>query len=438
MRRPGLTYAFGDFSLDPRRRRLTSRRSGDAVALNDAAFDTLTFLVEHAGEVVTREALLAAVWAGRTVVDNSANQAVAAVRRALGDDPAAPRYVASVTGRGYRFCAAVAETDRAARDPEAFQHYVAGWSTLTRPGRGNLKIAQAQFERAIAKDPDFALAHACLAECHMLQGGHGVLSPHEAYPPAVASARAALAIDPDCAEAYAILSHLASSYDYDIAEADRLMERALELDPECFMAHRFHALQLSSLGRFEEALAAARRAQAIEPLAASINGNIAMILVLAGRFEEAIAQFDHTLQLDSRWISVHGMSSYCHAQLGDFDRALERLQHADAHPLESAWVAAFVLALAGRTEEARQRLERLKQPADGEFVRPFDAAMVHSALGDTDAALACIDQVIDQRMNAMALAVFPLFRPLHADPRFKARLERLGIGHLEPVPARPI
>jgi serine/threonine-protein kinase len=406
--------------------------------LNDAAFDTLTFLVEHAGEVVTREALLAAVWAGRTVVDNSANQAVAAVRRVLGDDPAAPRYVASVTGRGYRFAAAVAETDRAARDPEAFQHYVAGWSTLTRPGRGNLKTAQAQFERAIAKDPTFALAHACLAECHMLQGGHGVLSPHEAYPPAVASARAALAIDPDCAEAYAILSHLASSYDYDIAEADRFMQRALELDPECFMAHRFHAVQLSSLGRFEEALAAARRAQAIEPLAASINGNIAMILFLAGRNEEAIAQFDHTLQLDSRWVSAHGMSSVCHAELGDFDRAWERLRHPDAHPLESAWITALVLAMEGRTEEARRRLERLMQPADGEFVRPFDAALVHSALGDTDAALAYIDQVIDQRMNAMVLAIFPAFRPLHADARFKARLERLGIGHLEPVPARPI
>jgi hypothetical protein len=64
--------------------------------------------------------------------------------------------------------------------------------------------------------------------------------------------------------------------------------------------------------------------------------------------------------------------------------------------------------------------------------------MVHAALGDTEAALACIDQVIDQRMNAMVLAIFPAFRPLHADPRFQARLERLGIGHLEPVPARPM
>ena len=74
----------------------------------------------------------------------------------------------------------------------------------------------------------------------------------------------------------------------------RSMARALELNPNSFVALRYSSVQLMSLGRFDEALAAARRAQAIEPLAASINGNIGMVLYFAGRYEEAIAQLEHT------------------------------------------------------------------------------------------------------------------------------------------------
>ncbi len=112
MRRPGQTYAFGDFRLDPHRRFLSSRTSRQAAPLSAAAFDTLVQLVEQAGTVVDRVALLEAVWPHATVVDNSVNQAVAAVRRALGDDPARPRYVATVPGRGYRFIAEVEDDGR--------------------------------------------------------------------------------------------------------------------------------------------------------------------------------------------------------------------------------------------------------------------------------------------------------------------------------------
>src|SRR3954471_19498686 len=100
MRRPGRVYAFGEFRLAASRRAVTRARSGEAVALPTLAFDTLLYLVERAGEVVGRSALLAAVWPQVNVVENSVNQSVLALRRALGDDPATPRYVATVPGRG--------------------------------------------------------------------------------------------------------------------------------------------------------------------------------------------------------------------------------------------------------------------------------------------------------------------------------------------------
>src|SRR4051812_28725312 len=167
MRCPGRTYAFGDFRLDPRRRLLSSRISGQAMPLSSSAFDLLVHLVEQAGVVVGRDALLSKVWPHATVVDNSVNQAVAAIRRALGDDPARPRYVVTVTGRGYCFAVDVTTEAPGDRDPETYQLYVAGWSALTRPGPGSLTAARSYFEQAVARDSGFALAQACLAETHL-------------------------------------------------------------------------------------------------------------------------------------------------------------------------------------------------------------------------------------------------------------------------------
>ena len=107
MRRLGQTYAFGGFRLDSNRRILSLQAGGQTIPLATPVFDTLLYLIEHAGELVERKALLAAVWPHVTVVDNSVNQTISALRRALGDDADAPRFVSTVAGRGYRFLAHV-------------------------------------------------------------------------------------------------------------------------------------------------------------------------------------------------------------------------------------------------------------------------------------------------------------------------------------------
>src|SRR3954471_2543455 len=128
MRCPAQIYAFGDFRLDPRRRVLSSRKTGQTVPLPASAFDLLVRLVEQAGTVTSRQSLLSSVWSHATVVDNSVNQAVAAIRDALEDDPARPVYVETVRGQGYRFTSQVRTEGPADRDPETYQLYVAGWT----------------------------------------------------------------------------------------------------------------------------------------------------------------------------------------------------------------------------------------------------------------------------------------------------------------------
>jgi len=106
------TYAFGAFVLDPAHR-LLKRSSGEPVAITAKAFDALVCLVEHAGQVVPRAALLRALWPNTIVEDNNLSQAIAAARRALGDHGPRHRYVATVPRRGYQFVADVRVSDDA-------------------------------------------------------------------------------------------------------------------------------------------------------------------------------------------------------------------------------------------------------------------------------------------------------------------------------------
>lgn len=101
-----VAYEFSGFRVDPLHRTLV-RPDGSPVHLKAKAFDTLLYLVEHAHETVSKEALLAAVWTGVVVEENSLTHAVSELRHALGERPDDHRFILTVWGRGYRFIATV-------------------------------------------------------------------------------------------------------------------------------------------------------------------------------------------------------------------------------------------------------------------------------------------------------------------------------------------
>jgi DNA-binding winged helix-turn-helix (wHTH) protein/TolB-like protein len=107
-------YAFGEFRLDVSRRRLL--RAGQAVALSSKLFDTLLYLVERPGVVLSRHELLDALWPDVVVEENNLGQAISKLRGVLGEAPGDNHYIVTVPGRGYRFVAEVAALDDAAAD----------------------------------------------------------------------------------------------------------------------------------------------------------------------------------------------------------------------------------------------------------------------------------------------------------------------------------
>jgi TolB-like protein len=109
--RPG-RYQFGPFRLDLERRELS--RDDQPVPLRAKSFELLAVLLEHAGSPVTKETLLARVWSGASVEENSIAKAISEVRRALGERPRSSRFVRTLSGQGYCFTAAVKQIARPA------------------------------------------------------------------------------------------------------------------------------------------------------------------------------------------------------------------------------------------------------------------------------------------------------------------------------------
>jgi DNA-binding winged helix-turn-helix (wHTH) protein/tetratricopeptide (TPR) repeat protein len=109
-------YEFDGFRLDAVRRQLR-HPDGQLLDMPARAFDTLLFLIEQRSQIVPKDQLMQAVWPQAVVEENTLSQAISALRRALGDESAAPRFVMTVAGRGYRFIAPVRETSESARVP---------------------------------------------------------------------------------------------------------------------------------------------------------------------------------------------------------------------------------------------------------------------------------------------------------------------------------
>jgi DNA-binding winged helix-turn-helix (wHTH) protein len=112
---PAMTLRFGEFVLDSSARRLS--RSGTDVRLSPKAFDLLCALVARRPDVLAKGDLLAAIWPDTYVIEANLNVVIAEIRRALGDDRHAPRFIRTVHAVGYAFCGQALDVDDAAARP---------------------------------------------------------------------------------------------------------------------------------------------------------------------------------------------------------------------------------------------------------------------------------------------------------------------------------
>lgn len=315
---------------------------------------------------------------------------------------------------------------RPTQNAQAYQLYITGWCGLTRPSCSALEKALGYLQQAVARDPSFALAYACLADCYAVYSVFGGGAPHDIFPKALDAIGRALELDPNLAEAHAELGHIRMVYHLDLKAAESSFVRALEINPASTMAHHYMGLLHIARGRLDEALASIQRAQALEPLALNFNANIGMVHYYARRYEEAVAQLEITLGMEAEFDHARSILGRAYLRLGKTERAIEEFGRRRSTTIGSAADLPAAFASSGRKAEAMDELHRLIAAEKTQYVSAYDIATVWAAMGNKNEAFSSLETAIDQRAQPINfLAVDPAFDSLRADPRFGRTLRRL-------------
>jgi len=317
--------------------------------------------------------------------------------------------------------------ERGTSDSAAYDLYLRGRYFLAMRGPGALRKAADAFEKAVRQDSSYAAAWAGVADANYL----GVIFagfPHRiSMPAARAAAHRALALDSTIAEPHTSLGFIAMMLDWDWAEAERQMDRAVELNPSYVQARLYRSWLYVLTGRTEESLAEIERARALDPLSLIIRTRIGTMLHFAGRDREAIGAYLHALEIDSTFAHARAGLALSYAMTGRFQEALAIKP--DVVPMlanyeSSQW--AVVQVLAGRPAEARRMLAELDSIRKQRYVADDAFAAIYAALGETDSAFAALDRsMAEGNLGQVIEMVEPMWRPLYKDPRWAQLLVRL-------------
>jgi serine/threonine protein kinase/tetratricopeptide (TPR) repeat protein len=326
--------------------------------------------------------------------------------------------------------AAAAPAPRRTQDDEAHQLYVAGRYYATRRTAEGLRQAIERLERAVERDPTFALAYAEMADCYALLNWYVEPPPGDAWESAKRAAQKAVEADAELAEAHASLGFVICHYDRDFAAAERELRRAVELNPANPVARRWHAFNLSAMGRHTEAIAEIKKARELNPRSPVMATAVANVLFLARRFDETIEQCHRALELDPGSVAAHVVLRWAYERKGLHDEALSVFEQERVFAGETPTTRAkraHVFAAAGRTEEARELLRELIGRRDTEWVTAYEIAVVLALLGERDAGLEWLERAGREHTVGFTFArVDPHLDPLRSDPRFDDVLARHG------------
>jgi serine/threonine protein kinase len=286
------------------------------------------------------------------------------------------------------------------------------------------------FEEAVQADARCALAHFGLADCYTAAGSSGLIGP-EFHAKADALFETAIALDPDLAEAYAILGilrGLAGGWDW--LRSEELFVRALSLNPRSAHVHSAYSLHLVVTDRVDQAVREAREAVQLDPLLASWHVFDAHIHYLAGSYEKAVRAADLGLDLDARNWWAQDTRALSMTALGDPVRAVDgyRPQLATTTPYAMGNYG-FMLAKAGRRQEAEEHRYLLVEHAKNAYVPPLSIASVCAGLGLADEAFSWLSRAVEEHDPQLAFYVTGAipFNDLRADPRFDDLRRRIGL-----------
>src|SRR5947209_9656456 len=315
-------------------------------------------------------------------------------------------------------------------NPEAYELYLRGRFFWNKRSGADLRKAIDYFNQSIAKDPNYALAYAGLADSYMLLPNYDFSGTpvRESIAPARVAVTKALELDDSLAEAHASQG-LLDTVELRLDRAVTDFERAIHLNPNYATAHHWLMLGQLSLGRFDQAMVEGNRALELDPLSVIINADVSWLYSCAQQFDEAEKRARKTLEIDPRFFLAHYYLGGILQLRGRLKEAIPEFQKSvelnnDAYSLAMLGQA---YARNGQKDEAQKILARLTEEAKSRYVSPYAWALLYTGFGDKERAIDELERAYQSGDTnyLFVIKVDPLLGDLRSDPRFNALVQKV-------------
>jgi len=279
----------------------------------------------------------------------------------------------------------------------------------------------------IRLDPGFTMAHVGLADSYNLMGEYLYLAPDESFPKARIAAAEALRLDASLSEAHASLAEVALFFDWDWSKAEQEYQRAIALNPHYAAGHHWYAWFLLTQGRFEEARASLRRAQALDPGSLIINTVMGLPDYYERHYDRAISQYERMLQLNPDLRQIHYYLGSALVHKGLHTAAVAEFKSVAPNQQTEALLG-YTYGVMGERKLALGMLDSLNALSEQRYVSSYLKAIVYSGLGEIDEAFTQLENAYAEHASWIVfLRVDPFLDPLRLDQRFTDLLRRVRL-----------
>ena len=318
-------------------------------------------------------------------------------------------------------------------NPEAYAACVRGRYFLSTRSHDGISKAQAEFQHAVDKDPEYAAAYAGLANYYILSDAYLEVDSADVFPKARAAAEKALSLDESTAAAHAALGEYFFLYEFNTQEAGKHYQRALQLDPSDVNTRTWYARNyLETTGRLEEATAQLKRVLEVDPLSLITMTALAGAYYYQKNYDGAIAMCRKALEIDSNFLPAHVQLEFAYYVEKRWPEFLaERRILAKWDPPNAGYTSPDDLEKAYSTAGEKgleQAWQHSIENSKADYQSPILLAELYAQQGDKDKAFYQLEKAYRARdYEVLVIKIDPWLESLHADPRFADLIRRIGL-----------
>lgn len=312
---------------------------------------------------------------------------------------------------------------------EAYELYNKGRYFWNNRSSDDLRKSIGFYEQAIAKDPNYSLAYASMAESYVVLQLFTRSQDRDLFPKAKQAAERALSLDDNLAEAHTALALIKEQHEWDWAGAETEFRRAIAANPNYATAHQWYGEFLAFMGRTPEGIVEVEKAVELDPLSLSTNTARAFPYLAARQFDRAIEKTKPALELEEAFPLARYYLGRSYDGVGRHKEAVAEYQKAIATSGRSTFFASamiFALVKSGQRAEAEKAFAEIQELSQKEPISRYVLARSLAALGKKEQAFAELEKAFQDRDGLLIVVkIDQNLDEIRDDPRYQALLKKM-------------